>query len=222
MLIFTGGVDGTIIGWNFETQFARYPMHEWDFETCCSENFIADSKSVDQLVIMDHKRLLISMSADQMLRFWDLDDLASMKPPVFKFYANHMNPVASDQLTGMDITKIENNDRLVTADTSGRIKMFNLSRVDLRSNETYEQKAAKIANPWFINAHKRLISSVEIIEQSDETFDDSDSDENIELPEGLAKEERVDWPDSFVLTAGQDWDILLHRLSNGVKIGQFA
>ena len=25
-----------------------------------------------------------------------------------------------------------------------------------------------------------------------------------------------------MLTAGQDWDILLHRLSNGVRIGQFA
>lgn len=30
------------------------------------------------------------------------------------------------------------------------------------------------------------------------------------------------WPDVFVLTASQDQDILLHRLSNGVKIGQFA
>ena len=32
----------------------------------------------------------------------------------------------------------------------------------------------------------------------------------------------MEWPDAFVLTAGQDFDILLHRLSNGVKIGQFA
>ena len=32
----------------------------------------------------------------------------------------------------------------------------------------------------------------------------------------------MEWPDCFVLTAAQDWDILLHRLSNGVRIGQFA
>ena len=38
----------------------------------------------------------------------------------------------------------------------------------------------------------------------------------------MQPEERVPWPDCFVLTAGQDWDILLHRLSNGVRIGQFA
>lgn len=74
LLVFTGGVDGHIIGWNFETRFARYSLHEWD-ETCTNENFIGESKSVDQLVIMDFKRLLISMSADQILRFWDLDDL---------------------------------------------------------------------------------------------------------------------------------------------------
>ena len=67
-----------------------------------------------------------------------------------------------------------------------------------------------------------MITSIEIIEQSDETFEEDSDDENIELPEGLAPEEKVEWPDSFVLSAGQDWDILLHRLSNGVRIGQFA
>ena len=72
LLIFTGGVDGTIIGWNYETKFARYYLHQWD-ETCTSENFTADSKSVDCLVIMKKERLLISMSADQYLRFWDID-----------------------------------------------------------------------------------------------------------------------------------------------------
>ena len=55
------------------------------------------------------------------------------------------------------------NDRFVTTDTQGRIKMFNISRVDFRSNETMEQKLAKIGNPWFVNAHKKMINSVEII-----------------------------------------------------------
>lgn len=99
--------------------------------------------------------------------------------------------------------------------------MFNFSRVDFCSNETREQKLAKISDPWFINAHKKMISSIEIIEQSDEPMEEDSDDENIELPEGLAPEERVPWPDCFVLTASVDQDILLHRLSNGVKIGQF-
>jgi WD40 repeat protein len=73
-LIFTGGVDGTIVAWNLDTGFARYYLHEYD-PTCRSEDFISDSKSVDALVIMEVNRLLISMSADQYLRFWDIDDL---------------------------------------------------------------------------------------------------------------------------------------------------
>lgn len=81
---------------------------------------------------------------------------------------------------------------------------------------------ALVSNPWFIKAHRKLISSVEIVEQNMDPIEDEDSDDaNIELPDGLAPEEKTPWPDIFVLTAGQDWDILLHRLSTGVKIGQF-
>lgn len=81
LLIFTGGIDGTIIGWTYETKFPRYEMHKWD-PTCQSDNHIRDSKSIDALIVMDEedpdrKRLLLSMSADQILRFWDIDDLPS-------------------------------------------------------------------------------------------------------------------------------------------------
>ena len=210
LLIFTGGVDGALIGWNFDTKFARYYLHQWD-ETCMSENFIADSKSVDSLIIMKKERLLISMSADQWLRFWDIDDLQSQRPPVFKFHAGHMNTFADDQLTGVAITKA--NDRFVTTDTVGRIKMFNISRIQApegqdeglikSQNHTNEQKMALVSNPWFINAHRKLISSVEIVEQNMDPIEDDDSDDaNIELPEGLAPEEKTPWPDIFVLTAG--------------------
>ena len=82
---------------------------------------------------------------------------------------------------------------------------------------------ALVSNPWFINAHRKMINTVEIVEQRDDIYNDSDSDDaHIELPEGMEPEEKKPWPDVFVLTAGADWDILLHRLSNGVKIGQFA
>ena len=59
-------------------------------------------------------------------------------PPVFKFNADHMNPVYLDQLTGLAITN--NNDRFVTSDTSGRIKMFNLSNVDFKGDISLEEK----------------------------------------------------------------------------------
>lgn len=61
---------------------------------------------------------------------------------------------------------------------------------------------AKISNPWYINAHRKMINSVEMVEQRDDVFEEDSDDENIELPEGLAPEERVPWPDVFILTAG--------------------
>ena len=74
MTIFTGGVDGTLIGWSLESGSPKYQLHDYD-QTCRSDNYVRDSKSVDALVVMDERRLLISMSADQLLRFWDLTDL---------------------------------------------------------------------------------------------------------------------------------------------------
>lgn len=71
LLIFTGAVDGTIIGWKFETSFPVYKLHKLD-TTCTSDNHVINSKSCDALVIMEEKRVLISMSADQWIRFWDL------------------------------------------------------------------------------------------------------------------------------------------------------
>lgn len=115
-----------------------------------------------------------------MLRFWDLDDIASQKPPIWKMYADHMSPsivsedplyseetnvrqlsVASDQLTGVAVTL--ENDRFVTVDTSGRIKMHNIRNMNFRTG-TKEEIEASIGNPWFVNAHRREINSVEIVE----------------------------------------------------------
>lgn len=145
MLIFTGGVDGSIVAWNLETGFARYYLHEYD-PTCKSDNYIKESKSVDALVVMDERRILISMSADQLLRFWDLTDMQSQKGPIFTMHANHFYTEPEDaparikrqdQLTGIAVTM--ENDRFVTTDTSGRIKMFNISRVDFNdASETQE------------------------------------------------------------------------------------
>ena len=38
------------------------------------------------------------MTGDQMLRFWDLSDLASQNPPIWKMYADHMSPAINPDL----------------------------------------------------------------------------------------------------------------------------
>jgi WD40 repeat protein len=62
-LIYTGGHDGTIFAWNRETGTCKYQLHNSD-PTCTSENFIRDSKSVDQMVVLEKRKKLVSMTPD--------------------------------------------------------------------------------------------------------------------------------------------------------------
>ena len=77
-LIYTGGHDGTLIAWNFETGYIKHYLHEKD-PTCTSEEYIKDGKSVDKLLILEERKKLLSMTADQNLRFWNLDDITGDK-----------------------------------------------------------------------------------------------------------------------------------------------
>lgn len=45
-LIYTGGHDGTLIAWNFETGYSKHYLHEKD-PTCTSKDYIKEGKSVD-------------------------------------------------------------------------------------------------------------------------------------------------------------------------------
>ena len=51
-LIYTGGHDGSLIAWNFDTGYSKHYLHEKD-DTCTSEDYIKDGKSVDQLIILE-------------------------------------------------------------------------------------------------------------------------------------------------------------------------
>ena len=53
-LIYTGGHDGTLIAWYFETGYAKQYLHLYD-KTCTSQDYIRESKSVDQLIIMEER-----------------------------------------------------------------------------------------------------------------------------------------------------------------------
>ena len=190
-LVFTGGHDGTLLAWHFETGFIKFYLHEMD-STCCSKNYIKEAKSVDTLAIMTKKSILLSGSADQMIRFWDLNDLSSGRQPIFKMMANHME---GDALTMIAVN--QDCDRLVTADTKGRLKLWDTSLPDYRKDS---DPLSKMRVLWFIQAHKSLITSLQIVE----TFKDEPGS------------------DLFVLSAGGDCNVLLHRLSNGCKVGQFG
>jgi len=85
----------------------------------------------------------------------------------------------------------EDNNTLVTADTSGQLKIWNISNVEFDDQSTEGQFIEIV----FIIAHKALINTIQIVEEP-----------NIKS-------------DRFIITASSDNNINLHRLSNGVFIG---
>lgn len=148
-LLFTGGHDGTLFAWSFETGSIKKTLHEAD-PSCTSKDYIRQSKSVDQLVILERRGKLLSMTADQMLRFWTTDELKADGPnPSFKFRCNHPD---EDNLTAVAVT--EDNDIIVTGDTSGQMKMWDISKVDFDDQSTEKHFIEK----YFIVAHRGLIN----------------------------------------------------------------
>lgn len=77
-LIYTGAHDGTLIAWSFETGYIKQYLHDFD-PTCTAKDYIEQSKSVDQILVLDKQLKLLSMTADQVLRFWSLDVLTTKK-----------------------------------------------------------------------------------------------------------------------------------------------
>ena len=66
---------------------------------------------MDALVVLNEREKLLSMTADQKLRFWCLKDF---KAPTFTFDCKHPE---DDSLSAVAISK--DNNTLITGDTSG-------------------------------------------------------------------------------------------------------
>ena len=69
-----------------------------------------------------------------------------------------------------------------------------MTKTDLKKDEN---PRANMRDQWFIIAHRRIINSIQLCE----SFPDSDI---------------------FVISSSGDCNIMLHRLSNGVKIGHLG
>ena len=128
-----------------------------------------------------------------MLRFWDLRDMSSNKILIGKMRVNHAD---GDALTALCVNSDASS--MVTTDSAGRIKLFDVTNTNWLKDGNDMSQNMRVK--WFIQAHKQLINSVRIVE----TFrHEANSDQ-------------------FILTAGNDCNILLHRLKNGQKVGQFG
>lgn len=186
-LIYTGAHDGTLIAWSLDNGAGKYQLSDND-PTCTSDNPIKDSKSVDALLVLDGRtdpkeKKLLSMTADQWLRFWTLTE--QMKP-TFKFHCKHP---PEDSLSAIAADK--DNNVLVTGDTSGQLKVWDISKVSFNDQSTDKFFIEK----FFIIAHRAVINTIQIVE-----------DNNIKSGR-------------FIITGSNDNNINLHRLENGVFIG---
>jgi WD40 repeat protein len=88
------------------------------------------------------------------MRFWDFDVTGS-KQPVFTLYGDHEK---TDSLSAVCTT--EDNDYIVTGDTSGCLKLWNFSDFIFKEDHTSDN----IRVEWFIIAHKTIINSIQIVE----------------------------------------------------------
>jgi WD40 repeat protein len=157
-LVFTGSHEGRIIGWNFETKRAKFELHLED-DTCISRTPAKDAKSVDCLLVLETKGILLSGTADQNLRFWDTKTGKLRNKVKVGFHPE-------EALTAI-ATNIENK-TLFCGDTSGCIKKFDLTKFDFKNLTTYDfNYPIELHVEWFIKAHRAIINSIAIAELKD-------------------------------------------------------
>lgn len=121
-----------------------------------------------------------------MLRFWDIYD-RDLKIPCFRFECNHPD---DDNLTAVAVT-LDNN-FIITGDTQGQIKLWDVSQVDFEDQSTDKFFIEK----YFIAAHRSMINQISVVE----------------VFENVVSER-------LIISASHDCNINLHRLRDGVKIG---
>lgn len=99
---------------------------------------------------MQTKKLLLSISADQLIRFWDFD-ITLHRQPAFTLFGEHQK---DDSITA--VTASFDNNYIVTGDTAGCLKLWNFT--DFKFGEDHNSDNIKVE--WFIMAHKSTINSI--------------------------------------------------------------
>ena len=135
-LIVTGGQIGQIIAWHMETGFPKAYLHEIDKSLLISAE--GESKAVEDLLYSNLVNLLISVSADNSIRLWDMRDLALKE--VFSL-ANNNEMITCACLS-------PNEKLLILGDEAGNVRVIDYLPVP------------KCTILYHFNAHKTGISNV--------------------------------------------------------------
>jgi len=146
--IYVGTHSGELFAINAESRTTKARLHEED-PSMRSRDPIANRKSVDILLILEHKRILVSGSADQTIRFWETEPTEIINPPLITVLPDFPE---DDSLTALAAT--EDNNYLLAADTSGHLKMLDLMGMNKESLKAKSFKfSIKTHQKWYIQAH---------------------------------------------------------------------
>lgn len=96
------------------------------------------------MLVLENKGILLSGTADQIIRFWDTKSGKLLNKLNVKFHPE-------EALTAL--ASCTKNEILFCGDTSGCIKKFNLSNFNFETSKKMEEE-------WFIKAHREIINSI--------------------------------------------------------------
>ena len=133
-ILVTGASDGSLFGWIYETGYPKY-----SFSDPTVGGSTETDKSVEFVGFIETEGLMISGTADQWVRVWDLTNgkLAD------KFPADHGG---HEILTIGKITE----PMMVTADNHGNIKFWEIYKKTIKPR-------------WMVAGHKDAVTAVEVL-----------------------------------------------------------
>lgn len=178
-LIITGGQLGQVIAWHMETGFPKAYLHEIDKSLLSHiEN---ESKAVEELLYSNLVHMLISVSADNVVRFWDMREI-SFK---FKHSVNNNNELITCACLNPD----EN--WLIIGDEIGNVRVIEYV------------PAPKFHLLYHFNAHRSGISAISL-------FTTEESQVTLLMTIGVSRDIKIfTWEMKYLgyLGQGKAWDI---------------
>ena len=144
-LIVTGGQLGQIIAWHMETGFPKAYLHEIEKSLLCTN--IGEPKAVEELLYSSLTKRLISISADNIIRFWDLRDITFD----YQIYLENNGELVTCACLG------PNEDQIVLGDEAGNVRIVSFV------------PKPKFNVLYHFNAHRTGVSNVQLF-ITDETF----------------------------------------------------
>jgi len=148
-LVITGATDGSLFAWIYETGYPKYCFHEID-TTCLKQSgdTLLD-KSIEFLGVIEQDHLLVTGSADQTIRIWNLMWNGKLEESFL---------VANTKHETLTVGKVNEELKLMaTGDSNGNITLW-----------SYEQK--KFTQLWARSAHKDSITCMELFKYRGRAF----------------------------------------------------